>query len=151
MAKPQKYRVVLSEKDRSQLEKITKQGKTSARVIKRAEILLKADKNTGLYLKDEGIAQILEVSKGTVQNIRENYCKIGLKCLYDGSRPGRPCLIDGEIEAKIVTIACSEPPKGKGRWTLRMIAEKLIALEYIDDISHQGVYKRLKKMNLNLG
>ncbi len=151
MAKPQKYKVILSEKDRERLEKITSQGKTSARVFKRAQILIKADQSRGCCLKDETIADMLKVSKGTVQNIRESYCRTGLKSLYDQPRPGRPCLIDGDIEAKMVTIACSEPPKGRERWTIRMIAERLIALECIEDISHQGIYKRLKKMNLNLG
>jgi transposase len=151
MAKPQKYKVVLSEKNRAKLEEITKRGKTSARVLKRVEILLKADQSTGRYLKDEQIAKMLDISKGTVQNVRENYCKIGLKCLHDAPRPGRPSLIDGEIEAKIVTIACSEPPQGREKWTIRMIAERLVELECLEDISHQGVYKRLKKMNLNLG
>ena len=151
MAKPQKYKVVLSEKDRAQLEKITSQGKTSVRVLKRAQILIKADQRNGCYLKDEEIAGMLRVSKGTVQNVREGYCRRGLKSLYDKPRPGRPCLIDGDVEAKIVTIACSQPPKGRERWTIRMIAERLIILECLEDISHQGVYKRLKKMNLNLG
>lgn len=151
MARPQKYTVTLSQKDRAHLEKITSQGKTSARVFKRAQILIKADQSTGCYLKDEEIAEMLTVSKGTVQNIRESYCKKGLQSLYDKPRPGRPCIIDGDIEAKIVTIACSQPPKGRERWTIRMIAERLISLEYLEDISHQGVYKRLKKMNLNLG
>lgn len=151
MARPQKYKVALSEKDRIQLEKITSQGKSSVRVLKRAQILIKADQSTGCCLKDEEIADMLRVSKWTVQNIRESYSREGLKSLYDKPRPGRPCVIDGDIEAKIVTIACSQPPKGRERWTIRLIAEKLIALEYLEDISHQGVYKRLKKMNLNLG
>lgn len=151
MAKPQNYKVSLSEKERTKLEKISSKGKTSVRILKRAQILLKADQSTGRYLIDEDIGKMLEVSKGTVQNIREAYCKKGLKCLYDEPRPGRPLLIDGDIEAKIVQIACSEPPKGSERWTIRMIAQRLVALECIEDISHQGVYKRLKKMNLNLG
>ena len=151
MTRHQTYKVVLSRKDRIKLEKITKQGKTSARILKRAQILLKADQASGCYLMDQQIADMLEVSKGTVQNIREGYCKKGLKSLYDKPRPGRPRLIDGDIEAKMVTIACSEPPKGKERWTIRMIAARLVELECIEDISHQGVYNRLKKMNLSLG
>lgn len=151
MAKLQKYKVVLSEKERTQLEKITSQGKTSARILKRAQILIKADQSSGHYLMDENIANMLEVSKGTVQNIREAYHKKGLKCLYDEPRPGRPLLIDGDLEAKIISIACSEPPKGRERWTIRMITQRLITLECLEEISHQGIYKRLKKMNLNLG
>jgi transposase len=151
MAKPQKYKIVLSEKERAKLEKICSKGQTSARMLKRAQILLKADQSLGCYLKDEKIAEMLEVSQSTVQNIREAYCNAGLKCLYEKPRPGRPCLIDGDIEAKIVTIACSEPPEGRERWTIRLIAERLVTLDCIEDISHQGVYKRLKKMNLSLG
>ena len=151
MPKPQTYKVVLSEKDRLKLEKFTTQGKISVRVLKRAQILLKADQSSGNCLMDEQIAEMLEVSKGTVQNVRESYCKTGLRCLYDAPRPGRPRLIDGDIEAKLVTIACSSPPKGRERWTIRMIAARLVELECIEEISHQGIYKRLKKMNLNLG
>ena len=151
MPKAQTYKVVLSAKERDKLEKITSQGKTSARVLKRAQILIKADQSTGTFLKDKDVAKMLGVSKGTVQNIREAFCERGLNCLYDQPRPGRPLIIDGDIEAKIVQIACSEPPKGKERWTIRLITEKLVALECVEDVSHQGVYKRLKKMNLNLG
>jgi len=151
MARPQKYKVVLSEKDRTKLEIICSKGRTSARILKRAQTLLKADQSLGSYFKDEEIAEMIEVSQGTVQNIREAYCSKGLKCLYEKPRPGRPCLIDGDIEAKIVTIACSEPPEGRERWTIRLIAERLVALDCMEDISHQGVYKRLKKMNLSLG
>lgn len=148
MAKPQTYKVVLSEKERASLEQITTKGQSSARVLKRAQILLKADRE---HFKDTEIAQMVAVSQGTVQNIRESYCKIGLKCLQDKPRPGRPRLIDGDIEAKIVTIACSTPPQGRERWTIRLIAQRLVTLEYLEKISHQGVYKRLKKTNSNLG
>lgn len=151
MPKPQKYRIMLSDKERSKLEKLCSKGHTSARILKRAQILLRADQSLGSCLKDEQIAEKIGVSKGTVQNIREAYWTQGLKCLYEKPRPGRPCLIDGDIEAKIVTIACSDPPKGRERWTIRLIAERLVSLDCIKDISHQGVYKRLKKMNLNLG
>jgi transposase len=148
MSKPQIYKVVLSDKDRATLEQMTAKGQASVRVLKRAQILLKAD---GEQLKDAEIAQMLDVSQGTVQNIRENFYKNGLKCLHDKPRPGRPRIIDGDIEAKIVTIACSTPPQGRERWTVRLIAQRLVTLECLEKISHQGVYKRLKKTNSNLG
>jgi transposase len=151
MARPPKYQVLLSEKDRHKLEAITSKGRTSARILKRAQILLKADQSLGHCLKNDEIAEMLEVSPGTVQNMRERYCKEALKCLYDKPRPGRPRIIDGEIEAKMISIACSEPPKGRERWTIRMITKRLIELECLENISHQGVYKRLKQMNLSLG
>lgn len=151
MARPQKYRVVLSEKDRNKLDAITSKGKTSARILKRAQMLLKIDQNLGCNLKNDEIAEMLEVSPSTVQNMRERYCREGLKCLHDEPRPGRPRIIDGEVEAKMVTIACSAPPKGRERWTIRLIAKRLIELGFLEEISHQGVYKRLKKMNLSLG
>ena len=94
---------------------------------------------------------MFDVSPSTVQNLREKYCMKALKSLYEEPRPGRPRIIDGEVEAQIVTIACSVPPEGRERWTIRLIAKRLVELECLKEISHQGVYKRLKKMNLSLG
>jgi transposase len=148
MAKPQIYKVILTDKERATLEQMTTKGQVSVRILKRAQILLKAD---GVRLKDGEIAQLLEIAQGTVQNIRESFFKNRLKCLHDKPRPGRPRLIDGDIEAKIVAIACSTPPQGRERWTIRLIAQRLVVLENLDKISHQGVYNRLKKMNLSLG
>lgn len=153
MGKAQKYVVRLTNEDQKELEKIVSKGKHSVRVVKRAQVLLKANtpSGNGKPPKDQDLAKEVRLSQATVQNIRERYCKEGLKRIYDKPRPGQPSKIDGDLEAKMTAIACSEAPKGKGKWTLRMIADKLVELEYIDDISHVAVYHRLKKTSLNRG
>ncbi len=84
--------------------------------------------------------------------ICRSYVLEGLEqALYDKPRSGAPPKITGDIEAKLVMLACSEPPDGKKRWTLRLLAEQMVVLGYIDSISNVAVYKRLKKTNLSLG
>lgn len=146
MAKPQKYQILLTSEDQKKLKTILSKGKHPVRVVKRAQVLLKADTNFGPPPHDKDVAKEIGVSQSTVQNIRQRYCREGLKCLYDKPRSGKPSKINGDLEAKMVMIACSQAPEGKNRWTLRMIADKLVELKYIDNISHTGVSNCLKKM-----
>ena len=88
----------------------------------------------------------------TIINIRKKYAESGLEnALYDKPRPGAIPKITGEIEAQLTMLACSAPPEGKARWTLQMLADKLVELKLVDSISDVAVMKRLKKMNLSLG
>ena len=98
------------------------------------------------------IAQMLEVSDRTVARVRQRFVEGGLdSALYERPRIGRPPLITGDIEAKLVMLACSSPPKGRERWTLQLLADKMVELGYVEHISDVGVMKRLKKTGLDLG
>jgi transposase len=103
-------------------------------------------------LDDKEIAEALIVSKSTVGRIRKRYHEGGLDfALNEKARSGAPPKIDGRIEAELTLLACSEPPDGRSKWTVRLLADKLVELEVIESISHMSVQRQLKKMKLNLG
>jgi transposase len=142
------HQVQLTKGQREDLLKVINRGKSSARVLTRARILLLADELKG----DEQIAQALKVSAATVGRIRKRYCLEGLEsALHDRLRTGAPARIGGRFQAHLCALACSEPPEGYGRWTLRLLSERIVELGLIESISHTEVGKLLKKMNLNLG
>ena len=140
--------VSLKEEEREELKRYLRKGKSSARSLTRARILLLADEGRD----DEEIAGALTVSKSTVSRIRTRYCENGLdSALNEKSRSGAPPKIDSRIEAQLTLLACSEPPDGRSKWTVRLLADKLVEIEVVDSISHMSVQRLLKKMNLNLG
>jgi transposase len=110
-----------------------------------------------LLLADEGrddddITDILKVSKSTVCRIKKRYCEGGLDfALHEKARSGAPLKMDGRIEAQLTLLACSDPPEGRSRWTVRLLADKLVEMEVVDSISHMSVQRLLKKMKLSLG
>ena len=121
-------------------------------MLTKARILLLADYSVGEHRKDAEIVSALGTSICTVLRTRKQFCEQGLEAaLYDKPRSGKPPKITGDIEAKLTMLACSAPPDGCSRWTLRLLADKLIELEYIDQISTVAVHKRLKKMHLSPG
>jgi putative transposase len=142
------YSVSLKEEDREELSQYLRRGKASARSLTRARILLLADEGRN----DKEIAETLRVSKSTANRIRKRYCEGGLDfALHEKARSGAPPKIDGKIEAQLTLLACSEPPDGRSKWTLRLLADKLVEMEVVDSISHMSVQRLLKKMKLNLG
>jgi putative transposase len=140
-----KANVKLSKADREYLESLLKKGKLTAKMFKRATGLLELDSGKTF----EEVAATLRVSRTSVHNWRENYREKGLKCLEDKPRSGRPIEIDGKQRAKITALACSSAPSGHARWDLRLLAEKVVELEYCEKISHTQVSKILKKTNSN--
>ncbi len=127
-------------------------GKNKARVITRARILLKADRNRSRPKTQPEIATALEVSNTTVSATCRRYVLNGLAAaLSEKPRPGQAPKITGDIEAQMVTLACSEPPEGYRRWTLRLLRDELVRLEVVDSLSHVAVGETLKKTNLSLG
>jgi transposase len=101
---------------------------------------------------DEMIAEALKVSKSTVSRIRTRYCEVDLDfALHEKARSGAPPKIDSRIEAQLTLLACSEPPDGRSKWTVRLLADKLVEMEVIDSISHMSVQRLLKKKKLSLG
>ena len=135
-----------------ELEQLVKSGVHPAREIARARVLLLLDRSQG---GQRTIAEVVEagmVSQGTVSNIKKRYFEGGLeRALHDLPRPGAVPKIDGEVEARLITLACSEPPKGHEHWTLRLLADKLVELELVDSISHVAVGNALKKTLSSLG
>lgn len=137
-----KHHVKLRKKEREYLEEIVAKGKTSAKVFKRATGLLELDRGKTL----QAVAETLSVSYVTVAAWREKYHTQGLQSLEDAPRSGRPIEIDGGQRAKITALACSDAPAGHARWSLRLLADKVVELGYCQRISHVQVDKILKKM-----
>ncbi len=149
-----KYRVTLTDDERSVLRDLLSAGKTAARTLTHARILLKADESSdGPAWSDEAIRKAFDVGLSTVARVRERFVEEGLEAALERHKPRRDYdhLVDGECEAHLVALACSAPPAGHQRWTLRLLADKMVECEYIDGISHETVRQVLKKTNLSLG
>lgn len=139
----QKEHVKLSQLDQDYLTSLLAKGQASARVFKRATALLELHR--GKTLTD--VAKTLKISSFTVANWRDNYQANGLSALNDKPRSGRPVEISGQERAKITALACSSPPAGRARWTLRLLADKVVELGYCETLSHTAVRQILKKMS----
>jgi len=147
-----KYHIKLSKEERQGLETLVRSGESSARTQTRARILLLCDESQKPKKTTKEIASALLCSLPTITNIRKKFVEADLhNALYDQPRPGQTPKITGEIEAQLTMLACSAPPEGKARWTLQMLADKLVELKLVDSISDVAVMHRLKKMNLSLG
>ncbi len=137
-----KYAVKLTPRERADLEALTRKGRARARQIKRALILLGADEGE----KDELIAAKVRVHPNTVVRIRHRFAEEGLeKALSERPRPGNPRRLDGRQEAYLIALACSDPPEGRDKWTMRLLAGRLVELDVTDGISHQTVMRTLKR------
>jgi transposase len=150
MGRDQVHEVRLTDEQRDVLSKILNQKQAAVKELNRVQILLKCDKNREGW-QDWQVAQAFNVTTHTVHNIRRRFCAEGIECIRQKKGAGRPRLVDGELEAQVIAIACSAPPEGRVRWTLRLIADKMVAVTDLDEISHQTIKNTLKKMNLNLG
>lgn len=135
--------LTLKAAERARLEALLAKGTLPAKVFKRATALLELDRGKTM----RAVAQTLGVSYPTALAWRNKYREQGLTCLDDAPRPGRPIVIDGEQRAIITALACSEAPAGHARWTLRLLAEKVVELGHCERISHTQVGKLLKKTN----
>jgi transposase len=141
------YVVQLSETEQSDLTRLTMQGKAAVRKVKRAHILLQAHAGRS----DEAIAERVGVSVPTVGRVRRAYASGGVSAaLQEKPRSGRPPGISGETRAKVTALACSTPPDGRSRWTLRLLADKVVELVEDETCSYQSVRTILKKTNCSL-
>ena len=147
-----KYRVMLSKEQRKKLEDLTRRGTVSVRKYKRARVLLLADESREQGAKkDEEIAELVNTSISTSHRVRRRCVEEGLEAaLTEKPRPGKPRTFSGRDRAAVTALASSEPPEGQARWSLRLLADKLVELEIVDDISHQTVRDILKKTNFSL-
>ncbi len=149
-----KYHVTLTDDERRMLWGLLSAGKAPVRTLTHARILLKADESgESPAWSDEAIREALDIGLSTVARVRERFVEEGLEAALERHKPRREYshLVDGECEAHLVALACSAPPAGHRRWTLRLLADKLVELEYIDSISYETVRQVLKKTNLSLG
>ena len=147
-----KYIVRLTDQERKELENLAKKGKTQAYRIKHANILLAVDAD-GSDWPDTQAAKAYKCHQNTVRNIRQRFVEYGLQSALERKKrqlPSRKQIIDGEKEARLISIACSTPPEGYARWTMQMLADELVELKVVDSVSHQTVWRTLKKTNLNL-
>jgi transposase len=145
--------VSLTAEERQSLEEIIYTGKRAAATMNHARILLKADTQQpqGSW-RDQDIKAALDISIRTIERVRQRFVEEGLEAALK-PRPGRgrKRKIDGAAEAHLVALRCSEPPLGRGRWTLRLLAERMVELDYLDELSHESVRQVLKKTNYSLG
>jgi transposase len=138
-----KQHIELSETDRQYLESLLATGELPVKVHRRALALLELDRGKTYT----AVAETLNVTNSSVSTWARSYHKRGLLCLHDRPRSGRPVEIDGEQRAKVTALACSTPPTGHARWTLRLLADKAVELGHCEHISHTKVKEILKKTN----
>jgi transposase len=149
-----RYVVALEAEERASLERLIGAGTGPARKLTHARILLKADAQPhGPGWVDERIAEAVEVSQPTVARVRRQYVEAGLEAALNRRAPRREYRrkLDGRQEARLLAVACSKPPEGEARWTLRLLADKLVELEVVDEVSYQTVRRVLKKTSSSRG
>lgn len=146
-----KYIVRLTDEEREGLTQLVSKGKAAARKLTRARVLLIADVGErGPGWTDESIAEALDVGRRRVENIRRRFVEEGLEATINRKkrcRPPRERILDGAKEARLIALCCGNPPEGRARWTLRLLADKLVELDIIESISHETVRQTLKKTN----
>ena len=149
-----KYAVALTEAERAQLRTLVGSGVAPARMLTRARILLKANQGEGgPGWTDAAIAGALEMHPATVARVRRQYVEAGLDAALARKRPDRVYarVLDGAAEAHLVAVACSEPPAGRERWTLRLLADELVRLEVVEAVSYETVRRTLEQTNSSPG
>jgi transposase len=149
-----KYRITLSLEERAGLEQLVSAGKTAARKMTHARVLLLADEKHGDACADAEIVSTLGISLRTVERLRKRFVTEGLEAALDHRpQPPRPdkIKIKGNVEQKLVELACSDPPRGRCHWTLQLLADELVVLGVVDTISTVTVWQALKKMTSSRG
>jgi transposase len=143
-----KYKVELTPAERGQLETLTRKGRHSVRRVKRGLVLLAASDGE----KDETIAARVGVTTNLVARTRKRYAEEGLEqALSERPRSGKPRRFDGRQDAYVIALACSDPPEGHARWTLRLLANRMVELKVVEGISHHTVGRMLKRGSSNRG
>ena len=146
-----RYIVTLTEQEREDLSQLVNKGRSAARKLLHARILLKADSAVGWT--DQSIAEAFDVSVSTIERVRERFVEEGVAATLERKVPKREYKrkLDGEQEAHLVALVCSQPPEERGRWTLKLLAQKMVELEYVDRVAPETIRQTLKKMNLSPG
>jgi hypothetical protein len=142
-----RYVVRLTDEQRANLEALVRSGRAHARKLLYGRILLKADADGPDHWTDERIAEAFEVSTATVARERRRFWEEGLEVALMPRKPGRPRrrVLDGRAEAHLMALSCSEPPEGRERWSLRLLADRMVELGHADALSYETVRRTLKK------
>ena len=147
----EKYTVTLSVEERQDLQAISSKGSHNSQKVLNALILLNVDVNQPKESRstNESISKVLKISMKKIDRVKKRFVEDGLEIALYGHPREREYekKVDGDLEAKIIAISCSEPPEGFSRWSLRMLADKAVELEYVDSISYETVRRTLKKTN----
>jgi len=149
-----RYRVTLTNEERQELRRMVASGKAAARKLLRARALLLADQAAGGSAQsDPAIVEALGCGRTTVERIRKQFVEDGLEETLQPKPSSRVYQrrLDGNAEAHLIALACGAPPEGRGRWTLRLLGDRLAALGHVESVAHETVRRTLKKTNLNLG
>jgi transposase len=150
-----KYRLSLTSEEREELEAVVAKGKHNSQKVLNALILLNCDEAASKprRLREQDIADVLHVSAMKIHRVKQRFVEEGLEIALNGHKGQRAYerKADGEFEAHLVALSCSEPPEGHDRWSLRLLGDKLVELRYIDDVSYETVRRVLKKTSLSLG
>jgi biotin operon repressor len=149
-----RYRVTLTEEERQDLQKLVSAGKGAARKLTRARLLLLADQAPGGPARsDPEIVAALGCGRATVERVRQQFVEEGLEAVLVAKPSTRVYerKIDGRTEAHLIALACGAAPDGRGRWTLRLLGDRLVALGHVESVSHETVRRALKKTNLSRG
>ena len=149
-----RYRVTLTEPEREDLQKLVSTGKAAARKLVRARILLLADQAIGGPPRsDSEIAECLGCGRVTVERVRKQFVEDGLEATLQPAPRARVYerRLDGKAEAHLVALVCGSPPEGRARWTLRLLADRMVTLDYVEEVSHETVRRTLKKTNSSRG
>lgn len=149
-----RYRIKLTEKEVNELKAIINKGSHTSQTFRTAYILLNCDE--GEYsdkVTNEQISKVLKIGMRTIDRVKKRFMDGGLDEVLGRKKSSRiyDIKIDGDVEAKLIKLCCSEPPDGYARWSLRLLADKMVEFNYVDSISYVSVGNVLKKTNLNLG
>jgi transposase len=149
-----KYIVTLTQEERRMLQSMLSKGKAAARKLTHARILLKADASAdGPGWDDDQMAQGLDVGRATVERVRKEFVEEGFDAALEPRKARRQYQrkLDGDAEAHLIALTCGQAPEGRSRWTLRLLADRMVALAQVDHLSYETVREVLKKTNLSLG
>jgi transposase len=150
----QKYVVKLADEQKQHLEKLITSGTSPARMLTRARILLKSDQSeNGPNWSYEKIAEAFDVSEMLIRDVRKRFAEAGFEAALQRKKPDREYehSLDGEAEAHLIALACSQPPEGQKRWTLRLLKRAMQERMYVQTVSHETIRTTLKKRRLSLG
>lgn len=150
MANAKKYKITLTEKERKLLSKIIKDRSSRSPQVRRSYMLLAADENGDKQWKDEKISSSYGCNISTIERLRKRFVEESFEtALYGKKRePVGEKILDGRVEAKLIALRCSKPPKGYQNWSLRLLADRMVALEYVEHISHESVRQLLNKNSI---
>jgi transposase len=152
----EKYIITLEAEERAELEAIVRKGKHASQKVLNALILLNCDerkRDQESRRSSEEIAEVLHISARKIDRVKRRFVEEGLEVALNGLESTKTYekLVDGDMEAHLIALSCSAPPAGHARWTLRLLAQKAVELEYVESISHETVRRTLKKTNSKLG